>query len=87
MRILLTGATGLIGRELGKALVARGDDVVCLVRDLAAARRRLPFPATCHTPGTTRSRCRRRHLQAWTRCCIWPASRWLTSAGPRRTRR
>ena len=48
MRILLTGATGLIGRELGKALVARGDDVVCLVRDLAAARRRLPFPATCH---------------------------------------
>jgi uncharacterized protein len=49
MRVLLTGATGLIGRELGKALVARGDDVVCLVRDLAAARRRLPFPATCHT--------------------------------------
>lgn len=48
MRILMTGATGLIGRELGKALVARGDTLVCLVRDLGAARRRLPFPAACH---------------------------------------
>jgi NAD dependent epimerase/dehydratase family enzyme len=37
MRILLTGATGLIGRELGKALVARGDTLVCLVRDLRGA--------------------------------------------------
>ena len=25
MRVLLTGATGLIGRELGKRLAARGD--------------------------------------------------------------
>ena len=48
MRILLTGATGLIGRELGKALLARGDSLVCLVRDVSAARRRLPFPAECH---------------------------------------
>jgi uncharacterized protein (TIGR01777 family) len=48
MRILLTGATGLIGRELGKALAARGDTLVCLVRDAAAARRRLPFPAFRH---------------------------------------
>jgi len=49
MRILMTGATGLIGRELGKALVARGDSLVCLVRDRGAARRRLPFPAACFT--------------------------------------
>jgi uncharacterized protein len=48
MHILMTGATGLIGRELGKALVARGDSVVALVRDVDAARRRLPFPAVCH---------------------------------------
>ena len=48
MRILLTGATGLIGRELGKALAARGDTLVCLVRDVGTARRRLPFPAICH---------------------------------------
>ncbi|MFO1303209.1 MAG: TIGR01777 family oxidoreductase [Burkholderiales bacterium] len=46
MRVLLTGATGLIGREVGKALAARGDSLVCLVRDLEA-RTRLPFPATC----------------------------------------
>jgi uncharacterized protein (TIGR01777 family) len=48
MRILMTGATGLIGRELGKALLARGDSLVCLVRDLSAARRQLPFPAACY---------------------------------------
>jgi uncharacterized protein len=48
MRVLMTGATGLIGRELGKALAARGDTLACLVRDMDGARRRLPFPATCH---------------------------------------
>jgi uncharacterized protein (TIGR01777 family) len=47
MRILLTGATGLIGREVGKRLARRGDALVCLVRDPDAARRRLPFPAAC----------------------------------------
>ena len=54
MRILMTGATGLIGRELGKALAARGDALVCLVRDTRAARRRLPFPAECHAWDHTR---------------------------------
>jgi uncharacterized protein (TIGR01777 family) len=54
MRILLTGATGLIGRELGKRLAARGDTLVCLVRDVDSARRRLPFPATCHAWDHTR---------------------------------
>ncbi|MBK7743824.1 MAG: TIGR01777 family protein [Betaproteobacteria bacterium] len=47
MRILMTGATGLIGRELGKSLVSRGDTLVCLVRNAQLARHRLPFPATC----------------------------------------
>jgi uncharacterized protein (TIGR01777 family) len=47
MRVLMTGATGLIGRELGKFLAARGDTVVCLVRDAHSASHRLPFPATC----------------------------------------
>ncbi|WP_053076545.1 TIGR01777 family oxidoreductase [Caenimonas sp. SL110] len=55
MRILMTGATGLIGRELGKALASRGDSLVCLVRDVSAARRRLPFPATCHAWDHTRA--------------------------------
>ena len=45
MKVLLTGSTGLIGRELGKRLVARGDQVVTLVRDLDRARRAEPFPA------------------------------------------
>ncbi len=45
MRVLMTGATGLIGRELGKLLAARGDALVCLVRDPGKAR--LPFPAVC----------------------------------------
>jgi uncharacterized protein (TIGR01777 family) len=47
MRVLVTGATGLIGRELGKLLAARGDTLVCLVRDAQNASHRLPFPATC----------------------------------------
>jgi uncharacterized protein (TIGR01777 family) len=47
MRILMTGATGLIGRELGKLLAARGDALVGLVRNVQSARQRLPFPATC----------------------------------------
>ena len=47
MRILMTGATGLIGKELGKALAARGDTLVCLVRDAPRAGPRLPFPASC----------------------------------------
>ena len=58
MRVLMSGATGLIGRELGKALAARGDTLVCLVRDAEDAPRRLPFPATCH---------------AWNHLCCVPA--------------
>jgi len=54
MHILLTGATGLIGREIGKALARRGDTLVCLVRDVEAARRRLPFPADLHAWDHTR---------------------------------
>lgn len=45
MKVLLTGSTGLIGREIGKRLVARGDQVVTLVRDRERARRSEPFPA------------------------------------------
>jgi uncharacterized protein (TIGR01777 family) len=33
MRVVITGATGLIGRELAGALLERGDDVVALSRD------------------------------------------------------
>ncbi|MFO1324382.1 MAG: TIGR01777 family oxidoreductase [Burkholderiales bacterium] len=54
MRVLITGATGLIGRALGKSLAARGDTLVCLVRDVDGAARRLPFPATCFAWDHTR---------------------------------
>ena len=47
MRVLMTGATGLIGRELGKLLAARGDTLVCLMRNAPSNSHRLPFPATC----------------------------------------
>ncbi len=43
----MTGATGLIGRALGKALAARGDVLVCLVRNARSAQHQLPFPSTC----------------------------------------
>ena len=38
MRVLVTGASGLIGRALCDALFARGDDVVGLTRDPSRAR-------------------------------------------------
>jgi uncharacterized protein (TIGR01777 family) len=41
MRLAVTGATGLIGRRLVAALLARGDEVVALSRDPAGARRTL----------------------------------------------
>lgn len=45
MKVLLTGATGLIGRELGKALVRRGHEVFALSRHAQKAQSQLPFPA------------------------------------------
>jgi uncharacterized protein (TIGR01777 family) len=39
MRIFLTGGTGLIGRNLARGLIDRGDAVVVLSRDAARARR------------------------------------------------
>lgn len=42
MRVLVTGGTGLIGSALCRALVGRGDEVVGLSRDPAAATARQP---------------------------------------------
>ncbi|KHD89641.1 MAG: cell division inhibitor SULA [Bdellovibrio sp. ArHS] len=44
MRILITGATGLIGKELGKVLAQKGHEIVVISRSLAKARETLPFP-------------------------------------------
>ena len=41
MRVVVTGATGTIGRALVSALLARGEEVVALSRDAARARRSL----------------------------------------------
>jgi uncharacterized protein YbjT (DUF2867 family) len=37
MRILVTGASGYIGRQLAAKLIAEGHEVTCMVRDLARA--------------------------------------------------
>lgn len=42
MQTFVTGATGLIGNAIARALVARGDEVRALVRDVARARQILP---------------------------------------------
>ena len=46
MRALVTGATGKVGHAVASALVARGDDVRALVRDLDRAARVLPEGVT-----------------------------------------
>jgi len=42
MRFLVTGATGKVGNAVARRLVERGDEVVALVRDPAAAGKALP---------------------------------------------
>src|SRR4029077_19049259 len=42
MRVLITGASGLIGSALADALLARGDEVVGLTRDPERARPKNP---------------------------------------------
>ena len=44
MKILLTGATGLIGKEVGKLLVSEGHEVIAMTRNAKRARIELPFP-------------------------------------------
>ena len=45
MKVLLTGATGLVGKEVGKQLIEAGHKLVVLVRNPDKARLALPFPA------------------------------------------
>ncbi len=45
MKVLITGATGLIGSELGRALAVRGDQITALVRDPSRVQAAIPFPA------------------------------------------
>lgn len=41
-KIIITGATGLIGKKLSKALVDRGDEVIVFSRSVESARKKLP---------------------------------------------
>lgn len=50
MKILITGATGLVGKELGKKLVKEGHELTVVTRNKDEAKSKLPFPA---------------HLQEW----------------------
>jgi uncharacterized protein len=45
MRILITGATGLIGKEVGKLLAESGHEIHAVSRNPARAKMELPFPA------------------------------------------
>lgn len=44
MKILITGATGLVGKELGKALFAKGHELIVVSRSREKAELELPFP-------------------------------------------
>lgn len=44
MNVLLTGATGLIGKEVGKVLAEKGHTLYVISRDRTKARNLLPFP-------------------------------------------
>ena len=44
MKILMTGATGLIGQKLGLFLVGQGHEMTVISRNSQIAKRDLPFP-------------------------------------------
>jgi NAD dependent epimerase/dehydratase family enzyme len=44
MNILITGATGFVGKQLGKALVRRGHQITIVTRNEKQAKLNLPFP-------------------------------------------
>lgn len=44
MKILMTGATGMIGKQLGKSLVKDGHQVFILARDPEKAKAEVPYP-------------------------------------------
>jgi len=48
MRIVITGATGFVGRHLVRRLLADGHAVVALARNVEGARRVLPVRCECH---------------------------------------
>jgi nucleoside-diphosphate-sugar epimerase len=45
MKVLMTGATGWVGRTLAPLLLKRGHTLRCLVRDVKKAKEICEFPA------------------------------------------
>ena len=48
MKVLITGATGLIGQHLGLFLAENNHEVVVLARNVERAKLQLPFPCSIH---------------------------------------
>jgi uncharacterized protein (TIGR01777 family) len=46
MKILITGGTGLIGKELGKALVRAGHEIAVISRNKDKASKDIPYPCS-----------------------------------------
>ena len=45
MKVLLTGATGFIGKELSEKLLTEGHSLTILVRKVVNIEKRYPYPA------------------------------------------
>ena len=43
MKVILSGGTGLVGRELGKALVKEGHEIIALTRDTEKSKQKTPY--------------------------------------------
>ena len=48
MKVLVTGATGFVGKKLARSLVNNGHSVSVLTRDTESARKRLPLTCEFH---------------------------------------
>ena len=66
MRVLVTGASGLIGSAVCDALLARGDEVVGLSRDPERARAHQPDGHLARLGARDRAAARRRRSRAST---------------------
>ncbi len=63
MKILITGATGLIGKELGKKLASDGHEITVISRSLAKAREVLPFPCEVVVGDLVHGKIENKHLE------------------------